>query len=380
MSHELQINSLHLSLSRYPKQATNDLQAWNAADELMLNFAFEQTTATKRILIMNDEFGALACALLAAPEFADSQIHWLSDSFIAQQALAENLKANNLTMDGRLTLLSSTDSLPASDMVLMRQPKSLNYLEYQLIALQAILSADSLFACGVMLKNLPKSVFSLFEKHLGKVSTSLAKKKARLLFGHYQGISSTSPYPKQWKVAEHQFKLNDHANVFCFGKLDIGSRFMLENFPQGDFEAVVDLGCGNGLLGLQALKHYPKAKVSFCDESAMALASAKNNVSLNFLERLADCEFNHDNALQHQADNSADLVLCNPPFHQQNTISTHIAQQMFRDAKRCLRSGGQLIVVANRHLGYHPLLKSYFGGYKLLASNNKFVILSSTKR
>ncbi|GAD00554.1 methyltransferase [Agarivorans albus] len=380
MSHELQINSLHLSLSRYPKQATNDLQAWNAADELMLNFAFEQTTTAKRILIMNDEFGALACALLASPEFADSQIHWLSDSFIAQQALAENLKANNLTMDGRLTLLSSTDSLPASDMVLMRQPKSLNYLEYQLIALQAILSADSLFACGVMLKNLPKSVFSLFEKHLGEVSTSLAKKKARLLFGHYQGISSTSPYPKQWKVAEHQFKLNDHANVFCFGKLDIGSRFMLDNFPQGDFEVVVDLGCGNGLLGLQALKHYPKAKVSFCDESAMALASAKNNVSLNFPERLADCEFNHDNALQHQADNSADLVLCNPPFHQQNTISTHIAQQMFRDAKRCLRSGGQLIVVANRHLGYHPLLKSYFGGYKLLASNNKFVILSSTKR
>ena len=194
MSHELQINSLHLSLSRYPKQATNDLQAWNAADELMLNFAFEQTTATKRILIMNDEFGALACALLAAPEFADSQLHWLSDSFIAQQALAENLKANNLAMDGRLTLLSSTDSLPASDMVLMRQPKSLNYLEYQLIALQAILSADSLFACGVMLKNLPKSVFSLFEKHLGEVSTSLAKKKARLLFGHYQGISSNSPY------------------------------------------------------------------------------------------------------------------------------------------------------------------------------------------
>ncbi|MEE1673884.1 methyltransferase [Agarivorans aestuarii] len=380
MSHELQINSLQLSLSRYPKQAASELQAWNAADELMLNFAFEQTRVPQQILIMNDEFGALACALLAHPKFANSQIHWLSDSFIAQQALAENLQANNLHANERLKLLSSTDSLPTCDLVLMRQPKSLNYLEYQLITLQQILSADSLFACGVMLKNLPKSVFFLFEKHLGKVTTSLAKKKARLLFGHYQGIHSANPYPKQWKVAEHQFGLNDHANVFCFGKLDIGSRFLLDNFPQGDFSQVIDLGCGNGLLGLQALKHYPNAQVSFCDESAMALASAKNNVALNFPERINDCSFNHDNALQHQADDSADLVLCNPPFHQQNTISSHIAQQMFRDAKRCLRSNGRLIVVANRHLGYHPLLKSYFGGYKLLASNSKFVILSCTKR
>jgi len=379
MSQHLQLNSHSLNLSRYPQEHSQDLRAWSAADELLLDYANQQDAIAHHILIINDEFGALACGVLAMPQFAHSQITWLSDSFVAQQALKQNLAANQLDPQ-RLNIISSTSELPAAELILMRLAKSLNYLEYQLISLQSILNETSKFACGAMLKSLPKSVFSLFEQHLGNVTTSLAKKKARLLFGHYQQKHSAMPYPKCWQIAEYQWQLKDHANVFCFGKFDIGTRFMLQHFPTTNVETVIDLGCGNGLLGLRALELYPHAHVQFCDESAMALASAQNNVSLNHPEQLARCRFSQDNGLQHQESDSVDLILCNPPFHQQNTISSHIAQQMFRDAKRCLRSGGQLLVVANRHLGYHPLLKSLFGGYKLLASNSKFVILSSTKR
>ncbi len=379
MSQHLQLHSHSLHLSRYPQQHSQDLRAWNAADELLLDYASEQSNAAPHILIINDEFGALACGILAMPQFAQSQITWLSDSFIAQQALKQNLAANQLDQQ-RLNIISSTAELPAAELILMRLAKSLNYLEYQLISLQKILRETTKFACGAMLKNLPKSVFSLFEQHLGNVTTSLAKKKARILFGHYQQKHSVMPYPKRWQIAEYQWQLKDHANVFCFGKFDIGTRFMLQHLPATNIEKVIDLGCGNGLLGLRALELYPKAQVQFCDESNMALASAQNNVNLNHPDHLTRCSFSQDNALQHQARDSADLILCNPPFHQQNTVSSHIAQQMFGDAKRCLRPGGQLLVVANRHLGYHPLLKSLFGGYKLLASNSKFVILSSTKR
>lgn len=78
--------------------------------------------------------------------------------------------------------------------------------------------------------------------------------------------------------------------------------------------------------------------------------------------------------------NQYDKVLCNPPFHQQNAITDHIAWQMFHDSRDALRRGGHLIVVANRHLEYHIKLKRLFGGVKVLASNRKFVILSSAKR
>ncbi len=72
-------------------------------------------------------------------------------------------------------------------------------------------------------------------------------------------------------------------------------------------------------------------------------------------------------------------MLCNPPFHQQNAVTDHIAWQMFNDAKKVLRPGGELRIVGNRHLDYHEKLKRLFGGSKLLGSNKKFVVLSAKK-
>jgi 16S rRNA (guanine1207-N2)-methyltransferase len=74
-------------------------------------------------------------------------------------------------------------------------------------------------------------------------------------------------------------------------------------------------------------------------------------------------------------------VVCNPPFHQQQAITDHIAWQMFCDAKHVLRTGGQLMVIGNRHLGYDVKLTRLFGkqNVKLVTSNNKFVILQATK-
>ena len=75
----------------------------------------------------------------------------------------------------------------------------------------------------------------------------------------------------------------------------------------------------------------------------------------------------------------ADLVLCNPPFHQQNAITDHIAWQMFCDAQQVLRPRGQLIVIGNRQLGYDEKMKRIFGNVKKIAQNSKFIIYLSGK-
>ena len=90
-------------------------------------------------------------------------------------------------------------------------------------------------------------------------------------------------------------------------------------------------------------------------------------------------EFIADNCLEQQPDNSATLVLNNPPFHQQQSVGDHIARQMFRDARRVLKQGGELRVIGNRHLGYHQQLRRLFGNCELVASNPKFVVLSAIK-
>ena len=74
-----------------------------------------------------------------------------------------------------------------------------------------------------------------------------------------------------------------------------------------------------------------------------------------------------------------DIVLCNPPVHQQNAITDHIAWQMFKDAKSVLQNGGQLFVVGNRHLDYPNKLKRLFGNATTVATNQKFSILSAIK-
>ena len=159
---------------------------------------------------------------------------------------------------------------------------------------------------------------------------------------------------------------------------------MLEHLVPFHDEAVLDLGCGNGVLGLATLAQSKNNTVTFVDESFMAVESARLSVQHNLPDRLKDAVFVVDNCLDQHLKGKYykrfDHVLCNPPFHQQNTLTDHIAWQMFNDAKVCLRKGGKLWVVGNRHLGYHDKLKRVFGGVKTVASNRKFVILESVKR
>jgi 16S rRNA G1207 methylase RsmC len=76
---------------------------------------------------------------------------------------------------------------------------------------------------------------------------------------------------------------------------------------------------------------------------------------------------------------SADLVLCNPPFHQQTATTDHIAWQMFKDSFRVLKKGAELRIIGNRQLGYHIKLKRIFGNCTQISSSNKFVVLSAKK-
>lgn len=68
----------------------------------------------------------------------------------------------------------------------------------------------------------------------------------------------------------------NHAGIFCAERLDIGTRFFLKHLPsRGGAVRVVDLGCGNGVLGLSAAVSNPEAHLTFVDESYGAVASAE---------------------------------------------------------------------------------------------------------
>jgi 16S rRNA (guanine1207-N2)-methyltransferase len=167
--------------------------------------------------------------------------------------------------------------------------------------------------------------------------------------------------------------------VFSRESLDIGTRFLLNNLPSNPaFNDFIDLGCGNGVVGVMIARNFLSAKLKFVDESYMAIASAEQNFHAAF-RRQRHAEFILDDCLSNMPLQSSDCIVCNPPFHQQHTIADHVARQMFKQSLKVLRSGGELRVIGNRHLNYHILLKKIFGNVLQIAGNAKFVIFSAIK-
>jgi 16S rRNA (guanine1207-N2)-methyltransferase/23S rRNA (guanine1835-N2)-methyltransferase len=367
-----------LQLDRLPLgQSNRSLQAWDAADELLLQQALPliNESAGLKVVVIHDVFGALSCALGDYPHTQQN------DSVLSQQATVHNRQQNGLSPDA-VSFIDSVTALPAEvDLVLLKVPNNHGYLRFMLQQLSQVVRPDTVIIAAAKAKDIHKNLLAIFEQELGPAQASLAQKKCRTIHCTPRGEPRSFTYPIQWQLPEYQFTLVNHANVFAKEQLDIGARFLLEHLPVLQPGAkVADLGCGNGVLGLALLNQQPEAHMLFTDDSYMATASAKASVELNVAELMAQAEFRTDDCLSSQADQSLDYVICNPPFHQQQAVTEHIAWQMFNDAKRCLKAGGKLRIVANRHLPYYEKMTVLLGGCRHIASNNKFVILESTKR
>lgn len=351
------------------------MQAFDAADEYLLATLHEQRLpAATRVLILNDSFGALACALAAHVEVTSS-----GDSHLAHLALQKNLARNDLPAERVRFVPASEVAEGPFDRVLIRVPKTLALLEEQLIRLHGQLAPGAQVIAAAMIKHLPRAAGDLLEQYIGPVQASLAVKKARLLTATPSAKPAPlSPYPTRYQLDQPKLELLNHANLFCREGLDIGTRAFLPHLPKAlGALRVADLGCGNGVLGIVYALGNPQAELTLVDESYMAVQSARENWQAILGERPADIRAG--DGLAEQPPGSLDLVLCNPPFHQQQVVGDFLAWRMFTQAKAALTKGGELWIVGNRHLGYHLKLKRLFGNAEQVAATPKFVVLRSIK-
>ncbi|KFZ36390.1 50S rRNA methyltransferase [Shewanella mangrovi] len=375
MTNQFQFNNITLELNRYPANSNDNLQAWDAADEHLLK-QLNADVAQQSLLLMNDSFGALLCAL--KKQFVDCHLTWFSDAKTSLLGCQQNLQHNQLSESDIDWLHPLQTPVTAPTIVLLKLPKNLNYFVEQLRMLTQWLAPESQLLIGAKAKNINQALLHSIEVNFGSASASLAWKKTRVISAKFDGKRRAIPEIQRWQT-EDGIKLIGLANVFAASKLDIGARLMLAHYPEGNFKHVVDLGCGNGVLGLQAALRYPQAHIHFVDDSFEAVSSAEQGWHANQLDTHRG-HFHWDDCLTHlPTEQAPDLILCNPPFHQGEAITDHIAWQMFMDAKKRLIDGGMLQVVGNRHLGYHVKLKRLFGNCTTVASNQKFVILRSIK-
>lgn len=361
------------------------MRAWDAADDYLLRHVAETApaggaTGGGTTVLLGDRWGALATAL------ADRHPVQISDSFLGQQATRANLR--RIGAEDQVRLLSPREGVPERvDLLLVRVPRSLALLEDQLHAIAPAVHRDTVVVGAGMVTEIHTSTLALFERILGPTVTSLAVRKARLILCTPDpGLPRTpGPWPLRYALPDGIGPMSgrtvtNHAGVFCADRLDVGTRLLLAQLPrrQGP-DRVIDLGCGNGVVGTAAAVANPASHLVFTDESHQAVASAEATFRDN-ADPATAVEFLVADAAAGVPAGSADLVLNNPPFHSHRATSDSSARRMFATARAALRPGGELWVVGNRHLGYHVRLRRLFGNCEVVASDPKFVVLRAVRR
>ena len=126
--------------------------------------------------MLNDGFGALAVALAGRRRPSS-----VSDSYVASSPPGATSTANGIDPSS-VTLLGSFDPVPDRiDLLLVKVPKSLALLDDQLRRLRPHLHEGSVVIGAAMTKHLHTSTLEVFERRIGPTTTSLARKKARLV-------------------------------------------------------------------------------------------------------------------------------------------------------------------------------------------------------
>lgn len=355
-----------LRLQRYPARRDEPLQAWCSADLLLLEEMHRLGIAGDKLLVVNDEHGALAVPAGAAELWTDSAL--------AALALAHNLDAN-----GRppIPVTWSTEApTTTAALVALRVPKQLPYFEYQLARLASCTRAGTTVLAAGMDKHLSPRVAGLLEHYIGPTQRHRGHRKARL----FSACRDARPAPPPPEPAAYHCdaaggELRALPNVFSRDRLDGGSRLLLDTLPLlSPAGTVIDLACGNGVLGLAALQRGLAAELVFADESAMAITSAQGNLARLFPKLAGECSFHHGDGLLAYTGAAAGLILCNPPFHLNHVVDEYAGRRLLAQCAAQLAPGGSLCLVANRHLDYAPALRRDFRHIKKLAADRRFTV------
>ncbi|WP_052692091.1 methyltransferase [Teredinibacter purpureus] len=168
--------------------------------------------------------------------------------------------------------------------------------------------------------------------------------------------------------------------IYGWDKFDAGSRILVDTFydwiktleDENTLKELtaLDLGCGYGLLSL-ALHNAGIGGIIATDNNAAAVAmcdlNLTNNHATNFTVTAADCGKG--------INTHADIVLCNPPFHQGFSIDSSLTARFIQAAANTLRRQGVAFFVVNAFIPIEKVAQNHFKFCTTLFNNKQFKVL-----
>lgn len=363
-------------LRRYPDVEAVNLYAVDAADRLILDTAADLLSAAGdgRVVVIDDGYGALTLGAAAGHGLRDIRVH--QDLLTGEQALAHNARAAGLS-DRYRALGLGPELLDGATVVLLRLPRMLPGLAEIAEAIARYADPGVTVVAGARDKYLTPAMNEVLAEYFSGVQASRGRQKSRTITATGPISPGVQRFPVREQLGGFALEVVAHGAAFSGPRLDIGTRFLLDHLDRmkPDAREAIDLGCGTGILATALAKARPHITVVGTDQSAAAVASARATAAVNGVEDRVTVV--RDDAMAAIGDRSADLVLCNPPFHVGAAVHTGSAIKMFAETGRVLRPGGELWTVYNSHLNYRGVMDRLVGRTDVMGRNRKFTVTRS---
>jgi 16S rRNA (guanine1207-N2)-methyltransferase len=370
------LETIFSQLRRAPDVEAVNLFAFDASDRLILAEAADAVSRADAgsVVVIGDRYGALTLGAIGTLGATNIRVH--QDALTGETALAHNSSTTGFVGEFR-NLPLGEELVSGAEVILLQLPRSLAELTEVSETVARWASPTAQVYAGGRVKHMTRSMNDVLARSFSNVQATRAAQKSRGLIASGPIAPTTFTYPVTSTIAELDLDVVAHGAVFAGDKYDVGTRFLVSflDTMRPDATVIVDLGCGTGILAVEAARRRPAASVVATDRSSAAVASTRATAANAGVE----IEVVRDDAMSSMPDGSVDLILCNPPFHENAAVHTGGAEKLFTAAKRVLRPGGELWTVHNAHLHFRPLLGRVVGPTDTVGRNAKFTVTRTVR-
>jgi len=159
---------------------------------------------------------------------------------------------------------------------------------------------------------------------------------------------------------------------FSPNSIDAGTLAMLSTAQLSPTDKVLDLGCGYGVVGIYVAKIIGAHNIVMSDIVPECVSLSKRNAEAN---GVGCVEVALSDGFDNIKDNDFTLILSNPPYHSDFSVSKRFIEKGFNR----LKIGGKLLMVTKRKEWYKNKLIKIFGGVRIAEIDGYFVFCSEKR-
>lgn len=171
------------------------------------------------------------------------------------------------------------------------------------------------------------------------------------------------------KIFDREYSFYTDNGVFSKGKLDFGTRTLLETIPVHELKGIVlDVGCGYGVIDI-ILGKITTANYEGIDVNKRALHLAQMNIKLNNVSNVTFFESN----VYENVNKKYNYIITNPPIR----AGKKIVYDIVMNARNYLLDNGVLYIVIRKEQGAKSMLRDLEEYYKVevLNKNKGFFVI-----